>query len=97
MNSSPTSQPVTHPLDQSATMIAADIRAGRVTAETIVSEALRRARAVATLNAFTVIREDQALAAARAADRAVAAGAALGARRRGGAAGVAGADDSAAG
>jgi len=78
VNSTPVTHPALHPLDQSASAIAADIRTGRVTVETIVSEALRRAHAASPLNAFTVIRDEQALLAARAADRAVAVGAALG-------------------
>ncbi|NLS00493.1 amidase [Rhizobium sp. P38BS-XIX] len=64
-----------HPLDLPAEQIATGIISGRFTAEEIVGESLRRARSVnATLNAFTIIREDEALASARAADRAVSEG-----------------------
>jgi amidase/aspartyl-tRNA(Asn)/glutamyl-tRNA(Gln) amidotransferase subunit A len=64
-----------HPLDLSATAIAAGIRARHFSAETVVAESLRRARIVnAELNAFTLLREDQAMAVARAADSQVAEG-----------------------
>lgn len=60
----------THPLDLPATEIAAGIRGGAFTAETVIAESLRRARIVnGALNAFTLLREEDALAAARAADR----------------------------
>lgn len=66
---------MTHPLDLAATEIAAGIRTGAFNAETVVAESIRRAKAVsATLNPFTLIREEKALEAARAADRAVARG-----------------------
>lgn len=65
----------THPLDLPARHIAAGIRDGRFSAESVIAESLRRAEAVnRTLNAFTLLRTDAALAAARAADRIVAAG-----------------------
>jgi Asp-tRNA(Asn)/Glu-tRNA(Gln) amidotransferase A subunit family amidase len=68
-----------HPLDLAATEIASGIRSGQFTSEAIVSESLRRARSVnATLNAFTVIREEEALAAARAADRTMSEGKTVG-------------------
>lgn len=64
-----------HPLDLPATAIAAGICAGDFSAETVVAESLRRARIVnAELNAFTLLRDDQAMAAARAADAQAAAG-----------------------
>jgi len=50
----------------------ADIRAGRVTAAEVVSSSLERIhRLQPVLNAFTVVLDDQAVAAARAADNAV--------------------------
>lgn len=65
----------THPLDLPATEIAAGIRAGEFSAEVVVAESLRRAKIVnETLNAFTLLREEAALAAARAADRRLADG-----------------------
>jgi Asp-tRNA(Asn)/Glu-tRNA(Gln) amidotransferase A subunit family amidase len=68
-----------HPLDLTVVAIAGGIRSGAFSAETVVSESIRRAKAVnETLNAFTVIREQQALEAARLADRAVARGEATG-------------------
>jgi Asp-tRNA(Asn)/Glu-tRNA(Gln) amidotransferase A subunit family amidase len=68
-----------HPLDLPATEIASGIREGRFTSESVVAESIRRAKAVsATLNPFAVIREEQALEAARAADRAAARGEATG-------------------
>ena len=64
-----------HPLDLPATEIAAGIRGGAFTVETVVAESLRRAKIVnEVLNAFTLLREEQALVAARAADRRVAQG-----------------------
>jgi len=68
-----------HPLDWQATEIAAGIRAGRLSCEEVVGESLRRARQVqAQFNAFTTIREQRALEAARATDVAVANGKRLG-------------------
>jgi amidase/aspartyl-tRNA(Asn)/glutamyl-tRNA(Gln) amidotransferase subunit A len=68
-----------HPLDLPALEIAHGIRSGQFTAETIVAESIRRAKAVsATLNAFAVIREEQALEAARRADKAITRGEATG-------------------
>ena len=68
-----------HPLDLPATAMAAGIRSGRVQAETVVAEAIARARAVSEpLNPFTLLREEQALAAAREADLAVKRGEAVG-------------------
>lgn len=68
-----------HPLDLPATGIADGIRTGRFTAETVVAESIRRARAVSPLlNPFAVIREEQALDAARKADQAVSRGEATG-------------------
>ena len=59
-----------HPLDLPAPRLAARIRDGSVSAEAVVTESLRRARAIQpTLNPFVLLREEQALAAARAADR----------------------------
>ncbi|WP_258582653.1 amidase [Mesorhizobium sp. AR02] len=70
---------MTHPLDLTANAIADGIRSGAFSAETVVEESIRRARAVSErLNAFAVIREEQALEAARLADRAVARGEATG-------------------
>lgn len=64
-----------HPLDLPATVIAAGIRAGEFSAEAVVAESLRRARIVGeALNAFTLLREEAALAAAREADRRAAGG-----------------------
>lgn len=61
--------PAGHPLDLPATEIAGGISAGAFTAEAVVGESLRRARAInATLNAFTLIREEKALAGARETD-----------------------------
>ncbi len=69
-----------HPLDLPSVEIARGIREGRFTSEEVVSESIRRANAVSsTLNPFTVIRDDQALEAARMADRAAARGEAAGA------------------
>ncbi|PWC35905.1 amidase [Azospirillum sp. TSO35-2] len=64
-----------HPLDRTATAMAAGIRSGSLRAEAVVAEALRRASTlIGPLNPFTLLREDQALDAARRADRAVARG-----------------------
>jgi Asp-tRNA(Asn)/Glu-tRNA(Gln) amidotransferase A subunit family amidase len=66
---------MTHPLDLDANAIADGIRSGALSAQTVVGESIRRARAVGErLNAFAVVREEQALEAARLADRAVALG-----------------------
>lgn len=66
---------MTHPLDLSVRDIAEGVREGRFSAVEIVSESLRRAHVVQdTCNAFVVIRDEQALAAARAVDAAVAGG-----------------------
>lgn len=63
-----------HPLDLPAEEIGSGIREGRFRAETIIAESLRRARIVNDrLNAFTLIREEAAIQAARDADRRVAA------------------------
>ena len=65
----------THPLDLPATEIAAGIRARHFSAEAVVVESLRRAKVVnQTLNAFTLLREEAAIASARAADERVATG-----------------------
>jgi Asp-tRNA(Asn)/Glu-tRNA(Gln) amidotransferase A subunit family amidase len=75
MTTKPAESAASHPLDLPATEIARGIREGQFSSESIVAESIRRARLVtATLNAFTVIREDQALEAARAADRVIARG-----------------------
>lgn len=59
-----------HPLDLPAPRLAAKIREGGISAEAVVTESLRRAKAIQPkLNPFVLIREDQALEAARAADR----------------------------
>lgn len=64
-----------HPLDLPVEAMAAGIREGRFVAEAVVAESLRRARTVnASLNAFTLLREDAALSAAQVADRRIAAG-----------------------
>lgn len=69
--------PQAHPLDLPATEIAAGIRAGAFSAVSVVAESLRRAKIVdQSLNAFTLLREEAALASAREADRQVATGAA---------------------
>jgi len=78
MSSQSARQPAQHDLDLPASAIAAGIRAGKLTAVSVVREALRRARAAAPLNAFTLIREAPALEAARQADAAVSRGAVLG-------------------
>jgi len=75
MTTKPADATISHPLDLPATEIARGIREGQFSSESVVSESIRRARLVtAKLNAFTVIREDQALEAARAADRVIARG-----------------------
>lgn len=64
-----------HALDLPATEIASGIRAGQFTAEAVVTESIHRAKTVNTaLNAFTVIREEEALVSARNADRMIANG-----------------------
>ncbi|MEK1928539.1 MAG: amidase [Pararhizobium sp.] len=64
-----------HPLDLPATEIATGICSGQFTAEAVVTESIHRAKTVnATLNAFTVIRDEEALASARSADQAIANG-----------------------
>lgn len=66
---------MTHPLDLPARDIAQGVRSRRISARDIVAESLRRAHATqASCNAFILIREEQALAAARAVDEAVARG-----------------------
>jgi len=66
---------MTHPLDLTANTIADGIRTGAFSAQTVVAESIRRAKSVGDrFNAFSVIREEQALEAARLADRAVARG-----------------------
>ena len=61
---------MTHPLDLPAPRLAATIRAGEISAEAVVTESLRRARAIQPkLNPFVLLREEQALEAARAVDR----------------------------
>ncbi|MFD1983957.1 amidase [Mesorhizobium newzealandense] len=70
---------MTHPLDLTAKAIADGIRSGAFSAETVVGESIRRAKVVSqTLNPFAVIREEQALEAARQADLTVARGEATG-------------------
>ncbi|MDY0885321.1 amidase [Dongia soli] len=70
---------MTHPLDLAATAIADGIRTGAFSAETVVAESIRRAKVAAMVfNPFTLIREERALEAARAADRKVARGEATG-------------------
>jgi Asp-tRNA(Asn)/Glu-tRNA(Gln) amidotransferase A subunit family amidase len=67
------------PLDLSALRIASGIRGGQFLASDVVAESLRRAQEIAgKFNPFTVIRTEKAMAAARAADRAVANGERLG-------------------
>lgn len=69
-----------HTLDLPALEIAEGVRSGRYKATDIMVESLRRARiAQEAANCFAVIREEQAMAAARAADAAVARGEAAGA------------------
>lgn len=54
-----------HPLDRPASEIAAGVRSGAFSAVSVMEESLRRARAAQSdLNLFTLIREEQALAAA---------------------------------
>jgi len=61
---------VSHPLDLPAPRLAAKIRDGGVSAEAVVTESLRRARAIQPrLNPFVLLREEQALETARAIDR----------------------------
>jgi len=61
---------MSHPLDLPATLMARKIREGAVSAEEVVRESLRRARAIQDgLNPFVLLREEKALAAAREADR----------------------------
>ena len=61
---------MSHPLDLPASVMARKIREGSVSAEEVVSESLRRARAIQDrLNPFVLLREEKALAAAREADR----------------------------
>ncbi|WP_448204961.1 amidase [Azospirillum sp. sgz302134] len=68
-------RPGGHPLDLPATAIAHGIRSGRFRAEDVVAESIHRAKALTgPLNPFTLIREAQALDAARRADQAVARG-----------------------
>ena len=68
-----------HPLDLPATDIASGIRSGQFTSEAVVMESICRAKSAnATLNAFTVIREEQALASAREADRMISEGKTVG-------------------
>jgi len=70
---------MTHPLDLTAKAIADGIRSGAFSVETVVGESVRRTKAVSqTLNPFAIIREEQALEAARQADLAVARGEATG-------------------
>lgn len=64
--------PGVHPLDLTAREIAAGVRGGSFSALEIVQESLRRAHATqASCNAFALIRDQEALAAAREADEAV--------------------------
>lgn len=61
---------MSHPLDLPALRLAEKIREGSASAEAVVTESLRRARAIQDrLNPFMLLREEQALEAARAADR----------------------------
>jgi len=61
---------MSHPLDLPAPRLAAAIRDGKASAEAVVAESLRRARAIqGRLNPFVLLRDEQALAAARAIDR----------------------------
>lgn len=60
---------MSHPLDLPAARLAAKIRQGGVSAEAVVSESLRRARAVQDqFNPFVLLREEKALEAARKVD-----------------------------
>lgn len=64
-----------HPLDLPAREIASGVRGGRFSAVDVMRESLERARATQdAFNAFALIREEAALAAARDADEAVRAG-----------------------
>jgi len=68
-----------HPLDLTAMEIAAGIRDRQFSCEEIVSESIRRAkRAQAKFNAFTTIREKQALEAAQVTDSTLASGKPMG-------------------
>jgi Asp-tRNA(Asn)/Glu-tRNA(Gln) amidotransferase A subunit family amidase len=70
---------MTEPLDLTAGEIAAGVKEGRFSAVEIAEASLRRAHAAAQdFNAFVVIRDEAALAAARSADEAVKAGQPLG-------------------
>ena len=71
--------PQRHPLDLTAREIAAGIREGLFTAEAVMTESLRRARETqAELNAFALLREAQAMDAARGVDAARTGGRPLG-------------------
>jgi Asp-tRNA(Asn)/Glu-tRNA(Gln) amidotransferase A subunit family amidase len=75
MNKATRRAPAGHLLDLPASAIAGRIRSGEARAEDVVAESIRRAETVKdTLNPFAVIREEQALSAARSADEAVARG-----------------------
>lgn len=75
MNKASRALSIRHPLDLPAAEIASGIRSGQFTAEAVVIESIDRAKSVnAKLNAFTVIREEEALASARDADRAISEG-----------------------
>jgi len=68
-----------HPLDLPAWQIALGIRERHFSCEEVVGESISRAKQVNTrLNAFTLIREQQALEAAQAIDQAIASGKPLG-------------------
>jgi len=68
-----------HPLDLPAAKIASGIRDRQFSCEEVVGESIRRAERVnARLNAFTTIRQQQALEAARDTDHAIASGKPLG-------------------
>ncbi len=60
--------------DQTCLEIAASVRAGQLTAESVVSAALARMEATASLGAFVHVDRDRALADARSVDARVAAG-----------------------
>jgi Asp-tRNA(Asn)/Glu-tRNA(Gln) amidotransferase A subunit family amidase len=69
-----------HALDLPATEIAEGVRSGRLKAVDLMAESLRRAHiAQDAANCFALIREDQAMAAAKTTDAAVARGEAIGA------------------
>jgi Asp-tRNA(Asn)/Glu-tRNA(Gln) amidotransferase A subunit family amidase len=71
---------LTHPLDLPTAEIATGIRTGAFSAETVVAESIRRAKAIKpALNPFVLIREDKALETALAVDGAIARGEARGA------------------